>query len=144
VKKLACWKAEGAAFIGGERGFSLIEVLAASLILGTVVVGTVGIIGATATSSTSARAGVELQDLVRTQAEVIMQSPFKQNPAEYPAVTNVPEAITLRVTSADPGTTYTFPTPDGTTLTNTVQQITVTATKGAEQTVMSFYKIRSP
>lgn len=144
VRRLACWKAKGAAFIGGERGFSLIEVLAASLILGTVVIGTVGIIGATATTSTSARAGVELQDLVRTQAEVIMQAPFRENPADYPKVTNIPEAVTLTFTSADPGTTYTFPAPVGTTLTSVIQQIVVTATKGTEQTTMSFYKIRSP
>jgi Tfp pilus assembly protein PilV len=94
VRRLACWK--------GERGFSLIEVLGASLILGTVVVGTVGIIGATATSSTSARAGVELQDLVRAQAEVIMQASF-QDSADYPKVTNIPEAVTLTFTSTDPG-----------------------------------------
>lgn len=133
---LACWK--------GERGFSLIEVLGASFILGTVVVGTVVIIGATATSSSSARAGVELQDLVRSQIEVIMQAPFKENPAEYPVLTAIPEAVTLAFASADPGTTYTFPAPVGATLTGVVQQITVTATKGTDKTVMSFYKIRSP
>lgn len=112
--------------------------------MGTVVVGTVGIIGATATTSTSARAGVELQDLVRAQAEIIMQAPFNENPADYPVVPNIPEAITVVVTSADPGTTYTFPAPVGTTLTGVIQQIAVTATKGTEQTTMTFYKIRSP
>lgn len=135
-KRLACWK--------GERGFSLMEVLAASLIMGTVVVGTVGIVGATATTSSSARAGIELQDLVRTQIELIMQAPFKENPAEYPALANIPEAVTLTFTSTDPGTTYTFPAPDGTTLRGVIQHIAVTATKGADQTAMSFYKIRSP
>jgi prepilin-type N-terminal cleavage/methylation domain-containing protein len=142
MKRLACCKAEGAAFIGGEQGFSLIEVLAASLILGTVVVGTVGIIGATATTSTSARTGVELQDHVRTQIEVIMQAPFEEDPADYPVLTNLPEGITVRFTSTDPGTIYTF--PDGTPLSGAIQQIVVTAAKGTEQTTINFYKIRSP
>jgi prepilin-type N-terminal cleavage/methylation domain-containing protein len=136
VKRLPLWK--------GERGFSLIEVLAASMIMGTVVVGTVSIIGATASTSSSARAGVELQDLVRAQVELIMQAPFKEDPAQYPALTNIPEAITLAFTSTDPGTKYIFPSPDGTVLTGVIQQIAVTATKGTDQTTMSFYKIRSP
>jgi hypothetical protein len=50
----------------------------------------------------------------------------------------------LTFSSTDPGATYTFPAPVGTTLTGVVQQITVTATKGTEQTTMSFYKIRAP
>jgi len=132
-----------------ESGFSLIEVLAATVIMGTVLVGTALIIGATATNAGRAGEGVRLQQLVRAQIENIMQSPFKEDPLDYPLIQNIPEGVAITFTATDPGTSYTFPQPDGTTLTNVIQQITVTAREGVldqrvSETSMTFYKIKMP
>ena len=112
-------------------------------------VGTALIIGATATSASRAGEGVRLQQLVRAQIENIQHSPFKEDPLDYPLIQNIPEGVTVTFTATDPGTTYTFPHPDGTTLTNVIQKITVTAREGVlgepgSETSITFYKIKMP
>ena len=132
-----------------ESGFSLIEILAATLIMGSVLVGTALVIGATATGATRAGEGVRLQQLVRSQIENIQQFPFQEDPLNYPLIQNIPEGVTITFTAADPGTLDRFPQPDGTTLTNVIQEITVTARAGVEgagvsETSVKFYKIALP
>jgi len=137
-----------------ESGFSLLETLAATFIVGTVVAGTIGIIGVSAVGSSRVGAGVELQGLVREQIETIQQSPFKENPTEYPIVSDLPGGATLtfsatdpyEATNTDPGRSYVF--PDGTPLPNValqsdpdtpiqiVQSISVTATETTDQTTI--------
>jgi prepilin-type N-terminal cleavage/methylation domain-containing protein len=143
-KRSACWKAEGSAFIGGERGFSLIEVLVAVAIIGTVMVGTIVVVGSTANTSSETATAVELQQIARSQLELIHHSTFQANPADYPKLTNLPVGVTLATAVTDPGISYTYPLPDGAVVTGMVQQVTVTASNGEMSADLSFYKIKSP
>ncbi len=132
-------------FWNNQRGFSLLETIAAVFIMGTVVVAVVSVMGTSSRMSIRAQESVTLLRLVRSQIEAIQQSPFQQTPANYPAVSDVPEGFTVSFSATDPGTTYTYPPPLGTTtLTNLVQQITVTATGDYSSMNMTFYKIQMP
>jgi len=68
-----------------ERGFALIEVVAATFIAGTVVVGSVVLLGTAARSASDAGGNLEFQQLVQSQIELIQNAPFIEFP-EVPPV----------------------------------------------------------
>ena len=127
-----------------ETGFSLIETIIAVFLMGTVMVAVLGLMATTARSATRSEEAVTLQQLVRAQIETIQQSPFNEDPAGYPAISDVPEGFTVTFSSTDPGTTYTYPQPDGSTITNVIQRIVVKATGDFAEMSMTFYKVRMP
>ncbi len=95
---------------------------------------------------TAARAeeSVTLVQLTRAQIETIQQSPFRSDPSDYPIISDIPEGFTITVTSTDPGTRYTYPAPDGSAITDVIQEIQVTSTGDFSNVTMSMYKIRMP
>jgi hypothetical protein len=113
-------------------------------LLGTVMVGTIQVVGVTATTSAETGTDVELQRIARSQVELIHRSIFQANPADYPKLTNLPDGVTLATAVTDPGIAYAYPFPDGSVITGAVQQITVSATKGQTTADLSFFKIKSP
>ena len=128
----------------GERGFTLIETIAAVFLLGTVVVGTLQIMAVTARGAARSDANIDLLQIVRSQIETIQHAPFQENPDDYPTVENNPEGFTVSWVAVNPGNSYTYPPPDGTIITNVVQKITVTAEGDNSSMEMSFYKIKVP
>ena len=127
-----------------QRGFTLIEVVAATFIAGTVVVGSVVVLGTAVKSAGTTSGSLELQQLVQTQIETIQQVPYSDI-GEYPVLKVLPPGVTLTVTTTGSGTNYRFPNPDGSFVTNVVQRIDVTAARtGAASVTMSFYKIEVP
>lgn len=148
----------------GQAGFTLIEAIAALMILGTSVLGAVVLLGTTVSSSAETEGRVTLQLLAQSQIELIQQSPFLADPTGYPTVQQSPDgaAITsletspngvtltfsdgviLSFSAVDPGTTYTFPEPDGGILTKVIQRISVTTSHDGPSTTFTFYKIDSP
>jgi hypothetical protein len=107
-------------------------------------VGTIQVVGVTATTSSETGTDVELQQIARAQLELIHQSIFQSNPADYPKLTNLPVGVTLVTVVTDPGISYVYPFPDGSIIAGAVQQIAVTATKGQTSADLYIYKIRSP
>ena len=127
-----------------ERGFTLLEVVLATFIAGTVVVGSVVVMGTAVRSAGRTSGSLELQQLVQAQIETIQQVPYSTI-GDYPVFTILPEGVTLTVTTTGSDTNYRFPNPDGTFVTNVVQRIDVTAARTGSVTVtMSFYKIEVP
>ena len=126
----------------GERGFTLIETIAAVFLLGTVVVGTLQIMGVTARGAARSDSNIDLLQVVRSQIETIQQAPFEENVDDYPLVGNIPEGFSASWVGVDPGPTYTYPPPDGTTLTNVIQKITVTAAGDNSSMEITFYKVK--
>ena len=127
-----------------ERGVSLIETLAAVMIVATVVTGSIGVLGAATRASGDVETGARLLQVVRSQIEAIQQSPFQNNPANYPAITGLPDGVSVTISVTDPGTSYRYPNPDNSSLTGVVQQVEVTAVDGDAVETMVFYKIRTP
>ena len=128
-----------------QRGFSLLETIAAVFIAGTVVTATVVAIGTSARIAARQEESVRLVQLVRAQIETIQQSPYEDNPADYPIVSGIPDGFTVSSTSTDPGISYTYPPPLATsTLTNLVQEIEVTAVGDFSEMSMTFYRVRLP
>ena len=64
----------------GELGFSLLEVVAAVFIAGTVVVGSVVVLGTAVRSAADTSGSLELQQLVQIQIETIQQAKFIEHP----------------------------------------------------------------
>lgn len=127
-----------------QEGFSLVEVIIAIALVGVVVPGLLGVMAATSRVAVRAEESVTLLQLARAQLETIQQSPFKANAAEYPTITGVPEGFSVSFSATDPGITYTYPAPLGTTITGEVQKITVTAQGDFSQMSLIFYKVRLP
>ena len=67
-----------------ERGFTLLEVVAATFIAGTVVVGSVVVLGTAIRSSNQISGSLELQQLVQAQIETIQQARYIERPTEPP------------------------------------------------------------
>ena len=84
-----------------ERGFTLIEAIAALLILGTIVVGSLGVMALTARTSARAEESVTLLQLVRAQIETIQQSPFQQSATNYPTITGIPDGFTVTFSATE-------------------------------------------
>ena len=127
-----------------ERGVSLIETLAAVMIVATVVTGSIGVLGAATRASGKVETGAGLQQVARSQIEAIQQSPFQNNPANYPAITGLPDGVSVTISVTDPGTSYRYPDPDNSSLTGVVQQVEVTAVESDTVETLVFYKIRTP
>ena len=139
-----------------ELGFTLIEVVAATFIAGTAVVGSVVVIGAAANSSLSIDKDVVLSQIVQRQIETIQSSPFDPSGA-YTKLTDLPDGVNIDIESTDPGPTYNYAVPLPTPISNVLQRIVVTACEtkatvddsstcanvgGASQVDMIFYKIK--
>ena len=127
-----------------QRGFSLIESIAAVGVIGISVVGSVILLNATVRTSSETAGDLGLIQIVRAQVETIQQSPFMEEPTQYPLADNIPPNVTVTFTATDPGTSYTFPAPSGATLTQVVQKIEVTAKEDDGESTMTFYKVSSP
>lgn len=121
----------------------MIEVMVATFIAGTAVVGSVVVMGTAVRSSGVISENLELQQLVQTQIEIIQQVPYSLE-GNYPLLTDLPEGVSISFVTSDTGTNYQFPNPDGTLVTNVVQQIDVTAKEESASVTMSFYKIIVP
>ena len=128
----------------GERGVTLIETIATVFLVGTVVVGVMQIMGVTARGAARSDANIDLLQIVRAQIETIQHAPFEENAEDYPEIGNIPSGFAISWAAVDPGTTYTYPPPDGRTLTNVVQKITVTAEGDNSSLEITFYKIKVP
>ena len=127
-----------------ERGFTLIEVVAATFIAGTVVVGSVVVLGTAVRSAGSTSGSLELQQLVQTQIETIQQVPFSDI-GDYPLLKSLPDGVSITVSTTGSDTNYRFPNPDGSFVTNVVQRIEVTAARtGSKSVTMIFLKIEVP
>jgi type II secretory pathway pseudopilin PulG len=127
-----------------ERGFSIFEIIIAVFILGTAGVAAVSLMTANIGLADRAEENVTLLQLARAQIETIQQSPFKQDPTTYPAISGIPEGFAVTVSATDSGLTYTYPAPLGTTITNVVQKIVVIAKGDYSELTLTFYKLRSP
>ena len=128
-----------------QGGFQLIEVMAAVLIISLTVTGSVVALGAVVNGSSKAGDAATLVSLVQTQIETIRQVPFESEPANYPAIANVPEGITVTVSVTDAGASYDYPESGGLPkIQSTVQKISVTAKEGDSASTMAFYKIKAP
>ena len=131
-----------------ESGFSLVEVIIALAIIGTVVTATGIAMANTARVSVRAEESVTLTQLVRAQIETIQQSPFLADPNQYPTISGIPEGTSVTFSSSDPGTAYAYATPPNpplnATIANVIQKIVVTAKGDFSTMSMTFYKIQSP
>ena len=96
--------------IKSEKGFSLIETIAAIAIIGLTVVGSMAVMGATVRSADRAEGNVKLLQLVRSQVEEIKQVEFQEDPSKYPIITGLPEGTTISLEVTDSGISYIRPT----------------------------------
>ena len=126
-----------------ESGFTLIETVVAVFLVGTVVTGSMAVIGATTKASARGEGNIQLMNLVRTQIEIIHHSEFEDDFADYPSIPDIPEGFTVTFTASDVGSSYSH--SDGTPAPSVLQRIVVTATgdDGAELSIV-FCKPRSP
>ena len=128
-----------------QRGFSLIETIAAVFIAGTLVIAITVAMGTSARTAARQEESVTLLQLIRAQVETIQQSPFEADPADYVSIANIPEGFTVSATSTDPGISYTYPPPLSTsTISNVVQRVVVTAAGDSSEMSVTFYKIDLP
>ena len=128
-----------------QGGFSLIESVAAVGVIGISVVGSVVLLSATVITSSETEGNLGLIEIVRAQIETIQQSPYLEDPTEYPLVGNIPPNVIVTISARYlPETTYTFPGPSGATLDQVLQEIEVTATQNEAVSKMTFYKVQAP
>ena len=128
-----------------QGGFSLIESVAAVGVIGISVVGSVVLLSATVITSSETEGNLGLIEIVRAQIETIQQSPYLEDPTEYPLVGNIPPNVVVTISARYlPETTYTFPGPSGATLGQVLQEIEVTATQNEAVSKMTFYKVQAP
>lgn len=127
-----------------ELGFTLLEVVLATFIVSTTVVGSVVVLGVIVRTSSDTGKNLGLQDLVLDQIETIQNATFNPD-GVYPIISDipglVPDHIALAVTVENSGTNYRYPNPDGALVTNVVQKVTVSASDGKTALKMTFYKI---
>lgn len=128
---------------GRDHGFALIEAVLAIVIVATVAIGLVTAMASSSRVAARGNESITLLQLVRSEIEVLKQAPFNQDPAAYPII-SAPEGFTVSISAVDPGISYTYPPPLGTTLTNVVQKITVTAAGDFSQMSIAFYKNKMP
>ena len=96
-----------------ERGVTVLEVVLAVFIAGTVVVGSVVLIGTVVRTAGSSTGSLDLQQLVQAQIETIQQSNFIKHPpptldasSTYPPL--VGDVGKVEVTSSDKGVKVSF------------------------------------
>ena len=128
-----------------EHGFTLLEVVLAVFLTGTVVVGSVVVMGTAVRTAGSSSGSLDLQQLVQAQIETIQQVPYSEI-GDYPLLPedDIPKGTTVSFQTSDTGTNYQFPNPDGTLINNVVQKVDVTAATKHNSVTMSFYKIIVP
>ncbi|MCH7712404.1 MAG: prepilin-type N-terminal cleavage/methylation domain-containing protein, partial [Chloroflexi bacterium] len=97
----------------GQRGFSLIEAMAAIMIIGTSVVGSMALLSATVNSASRSEGNVKLLQLVRSQIENMKHFEYQDDPSGYPLITGLPEGVAVTFEVEDSGISYTRPQPDG-------------------------------
>ncbi len=122
----------------------MIEAVVATFIAGTVVVGSVVVMGTAVRTSSVTSGSLDLQQFVQTQIEIIQQVPYSVEGVGYKLLEDLPEGVSISIKLSDSDTRYRFPDPDGSPVTNVVQQIDVTATEESNSVTMSFYKIIVP
>ena len=127
--------------IKGERGFSLIETMAAIAIIAMTVTGSMAVMSATVRSADRAEGNVKLLQLVRSQIEAIKHAPFRVDPNNYEIIPDLPEGITIAVEATDGGAIYFYPAPDFSQIEKVIQKITITATQAEVESTMTFYKL---
>ena len=125
-----------------ESGFTLIEMVVAMFLVGTVVVGSVAVIGASTKASARGEGNIRLMNLVRTQIETIHQAQFEEDISNYPLVPDLPEGFIISFTSTNVSGTYTF--SDGSPAPVVLQRLIVTAEGDGAELSMAFYKPSSP
>ncbi len=123
-----------------QKGFSLIETVAAVGLIGTAVVGSVVLLGATVRTSADTQGDLSLIQLVRAQVETIQNVPYNDDPGQYPLMEGIPPNVFITFEATDPGAKYRI---DGTDLGQVFQQIEVTATKDERTASMTFLKIKT-
>ena len=128
-----------------ECGFTLLETVLAVFIAGTVVIGSVVLMGTAVRTSGASSGSLDLQQLVQSQIESIQQLPYSAT-GDYPLLPDedIPIGTIVSFETSDSGTNYQFPNPDGALITNTVQKVDVTAADEGNSVSMSFYKIIVP
>ena len=122
-----------------ETGFTLMEMTVAMFLIGTVVLGTVSLFGATSRSSASADSDATLLQLVRDQIEAVYESPFQADPDDYLIIPDLPAGDSVSLVATDPGTKY--KRPDGTFYEAVIQEIEVKVVGDESELSMTFYKI---
>ena len=109
-----------------QRGFSLIEQVAAAAILAVVAVPVTGLISGIVTGVSISEAETTMLSLARSQLESIKQQEYQDLGQTYTIIDGVPDNFTVTATSSS-AKTYTYPSPDASsTLTDELQQITIT------------------
>ncbi|NQW22731.1 MAG: prepilin-type N-terminal cleavage/methylation domain-containing protein [SAR202 cluster bacterium] len=122
-----------------QRGFSLLESIAAIGVIGIAVVGSVNLLNSTVQTSHDTQGDLGLIQLLRAQVETIENVPYNDDVSKYPQILNIPDNVFLSIESFDPGITY---VSNGVALGQVIQQIEVTAKKDEEKASMIFYKIK--
>ena len=69
-----------------SQGFTLIEVMAAVMIISMAVVGSMTVLSATVRTANRSEGNVKLLQLVRSQIETIKHFEFQDDPAGYPII----------------------------------------------------------
>ena len=123
-----------------QKGFSLIESVAALGLIGIAVVGSVVLLGATVRTSANAQGDVSLVQLVRAQVETIQNVAYNDDPGKYPLLEDVPPNVSIAFEATDQGARYQV---NGADLGQVMQQIEVTATKDGRTASLTFLKIKS-
>lgn len=125
----------------GSQGFSLIEAMAAIMIISLAVVAGMSVMSATVRSANRSEGNVKLLQLVRSQIETLKQFEFQDDPAGYPLITGLPEGTTVTFEVLDTGISYTRPEPDLAVIDKVIQKITVTGAEGDVEVTITFYKL---
>ena len=126
--------------LGLQRGFSLIESVAAVGLIGIAVVGSVVLLGATVRTSANVQGDLGLIQLARAQVETIQSVPYNDDPSQYPLIKDLPPEVTVAFETTDPDTKYQV---GGVVLGQVVQQIEVTAQQDGRMASIVFYKINA-
>ena len=125
----------------GSQGFSLIEAMAAVMIIAVAVIGSMTVMSMTVRTAARSEGNVKLLQLVRSQIENMKHFEFQDDPAGYPSITELPEGVTVTFEVTDSGISYTRPQPDGTVIDKVIQKITVTGKELDVETSITFYKL---
>lgn len=125
----------------GSRGFSLIETMAAIMIISTMLIGSITLMSVTVRTASRSEGNVKLLQLVRSQVENMKHFEFQDDPAGYPLITGLPEGVTVTFEVEDSGLSYTRPQPDGAVIDKVIQIITVTGKELEVESSITFYKL---